>query len=147
MSASAGSIHVLLVEDSTDDIFFFRRALDKTGIAASLRVAEDGGRAIQMILEPNHPVPQLMFLDLKMPNVNGFEVLQWLNRQEFKSAIRVVVLTSSDEPREMQMARSLGAAEYLVKPVSVEKLRDELACIRGVNPSVSPQPQPQASKS
>lgn len=141
MSAAAQPVQVLLVEDSPDDIFFFRRALDKSGVPASLRVAEDGARAIQLLLETEQPIPQLMFLDLKMPNVNGFEVLQWLDRQEFKSAIRVVVLTSSDEPREMQMSRSLGAAEYLVKPVSVDKLREELMRIGQANSSIVSQPQ------
>jgi CheY-like chemotaxis protein len=140
VSAAAQTISVLLVEDSPDDVFFFKRALEKSGAPATLRVAEDGAAAIRLLLCTDQPLPRVMFLDLKMPNVNGFEVLQWLQRQDFKSAIRVVVLSSSDEPREIQMARSLGASDYLIKPVATEKLRQEL--LRTALPDSSPQPAP-----
>ena len=125
MSVPAQPVSVLLVEDSPDDVFFFKRALEKSGVPAHLRIAEDGATAIKLLLAAEQSLPQLIFLDLKMPNVNGFEVLQWLGRQDFKSALRVIVLTSSDEPREIQMARSLGAVDYIIKPVAAEKLRQE----------------------
>ena len=126
MSAPADRPNILLVEDSPDDVFFFKRTLQKAGCAAELRVADDGAKAIQILQDPSQPVPQVIFLDLKMPNVNGFEVLEWIAQQSFKSATRVVVLTSSEEPREMQLPRALGAAGFMTKPVTVEQLRQQI---------------------
>jgi len=117
---------VLLVEDSPDDIFFFKRALEKMGIDAALQIADDGAKAIEYLSTGATMVPDIMFLDLKMPNVNGFEVLEWLETQNFKTRIRVVVLTSSEEPREMHAAYGLGAAAFITKPVSSERLRQEI---------------------
>jgi CheY-like chemotaxis protein len=129
MSAPAEELQILLVEDSPDDVFFFKRALQKCGCAASLRVAEDGAKAVQFLQSNAGAVPQLMFLDLKMPNVNGFEVLEWLGQQPFRSAIRVIVLTSSEEPRERQLARALGAVGFITKPVSSEQLREYILSV------------------
>ena len=133
MNPSPEPVQVWLVEDSADDVFFFKRALDKCDVPAVLRIAEDGAKAIHLLSEPGGVIPQLMFLDLKMPNVNGFEVLEWLGQQPFRSSVRVVVLTSSEEPREVQIALSLGAAEFLTKPVSPARLREQ---ILRVTPSV-----------
>ena len=124
MSAPTEPLQIFLVEDSPDDVFFFKRALQKCGCDATLQVAEDGAKAIQQLQSSTAAVPQLMFLDLKMPNVNGFEVLEWLGKQPFKSSIHVVVLTSSEEPRERQLSRALGAAGFITKPVSADQLRE-----------------------
>ena len=132
MSVVAENIRVLLVEDSPDDVFFFKRSLQKCGSTAALTVVDDGAKAIQLLSDRGQPVPQLLFLDLKLPNVNGFEVLEWLRQQPFRTAIKVIVLTSSDEPRERQLALSLGAADFITKPVSAERLREEtlLHCVQ-----------------
>jgi CheY-like chemotaxis protein len=119
---------VLLVEDSPDDTFFFQRALEKAAIEASVEIAEDGARAIDY-LSRGGPIPEIMFVDLKMPNVNGFELLQWLQTQPFRSQIRIVILTSSEEPREMQSSRALGAAAFITKPVSAARLRQEIELV------------------
>src|SRR5687768_11715629 len=113
MTVPPAALKILLVEDSPDDVFFFQRTLQKCGVPVTLDIAEDGAKAIQRLAAHGRPLPQLMFLDLKMPNANGFEVLDWLGQQAFKSAIRTLVLTSSDDSREAELSRSLGAADFI----------------------------------
>ena len=79
--------NVLLVEDSPDDAFFFRRAVNKSGIPAAIQLAADGLEAMDYLLHQGrfadaaaHPSPHIMFLDLKLPHVNGFELLDWMRR-------------------------------------------------------------------
>jgi CheY-like chemotaxis protein len=120
----SGSIplSVLLVEDSEDDLFFFRRLFAKAGLTLPLAVAMDGQKAIDYLqrsidptLSDRPPVPRLVFLDLKLPFKGGFEVLQWIrSRPEFADMV-VVVLSSSAESRDVTQAFALGAQGYLVK--------------------------------
>ncbi len=137
MTVPPAALKILLVEDSPDDVFFFQRTLQKCGVPVTLDIAEDGAKAIQRLAGHGHPLPQLMFLDLKMPNANGFEVLDWLGQQAFKSAIRTLVLTSSDDSREAQLSRSLGAADFITKPVSVDQLRKAIGLVTGESLPVS----------
>ena len=69
----------------------------------------------------------MIFLDLKMPGRNGFEVLEWLQTQPTLKSLRVVILSGSQEPADIDRARKLGAADYVVKPVAVERLRELLS--------------------
>ena len=120
---------VLLVEDSPDDVYFFKRALGKTQVTVDLLLAEDGVQAIELLridvssTTPPSRRPDLIFLDLKMPNANGFDVLKWLGSQPFNPPIHVIVLTSSEEPADVQAAKKLGANLYLTKPISPEQLK------------------------
>lgn len=130
MSADAEPINILLVEDDENDIFFFERALTQAGLEARVHVERDGAQAIEYLKglqSANQPVPDLIFLDLKMPNVNGFEVLAWLREQSFAEPLKVLVLTSSVLPKDMDTAKSLGADKCFTKPISPETLRDLLA--------------------
>lgn len=112
---------VLVVEDSDDDLFFFRRLIAKAGITAPLAVATDGQQAIDQLAaalnanNTNTPVPRLVFLDLKLPLRSGFEVLQWIRSQRSLDPMAVVVLSSSAEARDVAQAFELGAQAYLVK--------------------------------
>jgi CheY-like chemotaxis protein len=67
-------------------------------------------------------LPETIFLDLKMPLMNGFEVLEWMSTQPFAHSIRVVVLSGSEQQHDRQRASELGAAEYVVKPIRVSDL-------------------------
>lgn len=130
MSADAEPINILLVEDDENDIFFFERALSQAGVNARVRVQRDGAQAmdyLKAVQGGNQPAPDMIFLDLKMPNVNGFEVLAWLREQSFGGALKVLVLTSSVLPKDMDTAISLGADKCFTKPISPEALRDLLA--------------------
>jgi len=68
------------------------------------------------------PIPSLLFLDLKMPKVSGFEVLEWLQKHHGLGTIKVVVLSSSNLPSDMQKARALGAHDYRVKPADIDDM-------------------------
>jgi CheY-like chemotaxis protein len=133
MTSSEKPIVILLVEDSPDDVFFFRRAVQKSGRAVAMHVAGDGVEAMDYLLHKGrfadtaaHPPPDIMFLDLKLPHVNGFEVLEWMRRHAECPRTHVVVLTSSNQPEDQERAASLGAALFLTKPPAPEQLRQVL---------------------
>lgn len=142
MSSTPALPLVLLVEDSEDDAFFFSRALRKTGLECTLRHLRDGvgalryfGAAYSQTPTAETPRPDLVFLDLKLPASNGFEILQWL-RQHADPALPVTILSGSDDRGDRERARVLGAADYVVKPVSADYLRAQLdAWQRQTSPS------------
>jgi CheY-like chemotaxis protein len=114
---------ILLAEDDEDDILLFRTACREAGITNPLHVVRDGEEAIAYLkgvgrysCRVEFPLPSLLLLDLKMPQTNGFEVLQWIRSEPELRALRVVVLTSSDEPRDIEEACHLRANSFLVKP-------------------------------
>ena len=117
---------LLLVEDSEDDAFFFRRTLQRSGAACALRHVTDGAQAIEFLRKASNGegegLPQVIFLDLKMPVVNGFEVLEWMQTQVFPTELQAIVLSGSEHQDDRERAARLGAAEYLVKPVKVADL-------------------------
>lgn len=121
---------VLLVEDSDDDAFFFRWTLEKCGLAADIVHVFEGAAAIQHLeksLQPGSRRPDLIFLDLKIPNFSGFEVLTWIRDHHFEPPLDVAVLSGSEHTMDIQRAHSLGASAYYVKPLSVEQLRARFA--------------------
>jgi CheY-like chemotaxis protein len=122
---------ILLVEDSDDDAFFFERSLKKLGFQGTCVRAENGQAAIDFLqrVRSEGNLPRLIFLDLKMPKVNGFEFLTWLSKQAFEPPMHVVILSGSDQSSDMQLARELGASEYLVKPVCATDLTSTLATL------------------
>lgn len=116
--SAAIAVPLLLVEDSEDDLFFFRRLSKKAGVPDPIAIATDGQRAIDLLqaaCAPGGTIPRLVFLDLKLPLRSGFEVLQWLRAQPYLSRTVVIVLSSSAEARDVQRAFELGAQGYLVK--------------------------------
>jgi CheY-like chemotaxis protein len=112
---------LLLVEDSEDDAFFFERTLRKSGLTCALHRASNGAEAVDFLQNTSETdskaLPHVVFLDLKMPVLNGFEVLDWLRHQTFANQMRVVVLSGSEHQNDKDRAATLGAADYLVKPV------------------------------
>ena len=127
------AVTILLVEDNEDDVFLMRRALKSAGIVNPLRIVEDGQKAIDYLQGARefadrtaHPLPALIFLDLKLPFVRGLDVLAWLRTEDRFKSIIVVVLTSSEEPSDLSNAYKLGANSYLVKPPTPQQL-EELA--------------------
>lgn len=126
---------LLLVEDDENDAFFFRRKLQQSGLPFQIERALDGRAAIEYLrnASASKSLPSAVFLDLKMPILNGFDVLMWMQKQKFDAPIRAIILSGSEEQQDMDRARQLGAAEYLVKPV---KVADFHHCLRDV-PTVS----------
>jgi len=121
---------ILLVEDEENDVFFLKHAFEEVGILNPLRVAEDGQEALDYLSghgeyadRERFPLPCLILLDLKLPQVMGFEVLQWIREQPALKALVVIILTSSRLEPDIEKAYQLGANAYLVKPSTPAELR------------------------
>lgn len=105
---------ILLVEDNPDDETLTRRALAKNNIQNEVRVARDGAEALQLL---ETITPELVLLDLKLPKVDGLEVLRRIRADERTRLLPVVILTSSKEERDLVSGYGLGANSYIRKPV------------------------------
>ena len=118
----AGTRLILLVEDDPDHELLTIRALKKSHIANDVRVARDGEEAIEMLFgEGDHALPaspQVILLDLKLPKINGLEVLRRIREDARTRMLPVVVLTSSDEERDIVSSYKLGVNSYIRKPVN-----------------------------
>jgi two-component system response regulator len=125
---------ILVVEDSSDDLFFLQRALEKCGVQLPVDVVTDGNQALAYLgqaLQHARPeaIPCLALLDLKLPRRSGFDILEWMSqRPEFAYTLKVV-LTGSQEERDVRRAFSLGADAYVPKPIEVEDLKQILAAL------------------
>ena len=107
---------ILLAEDNPADIYLIREALKHHGVAASLRVATDGKDVLEQIQREEVPAPGLIILDLNLPRHDGIEVLEVIRTKAGLADVPVVVLTSSDSPRDRLNALHLGATRYIRKP-------------------------------
>ena len=127
---------ILLIEDDENDVFFFRRAMDKSRMVTPLEVARDGQEAIDYLKGAGKfadrlefPLPCLLLLDLKLPFVMGLDVLKWIRLQPDLPVV-VLILSSSQEQADIAKAYRLGANGYLVKPPEPGKLQD---LVRAIN--------------
>jgi two-component system, response regulator len=122
---------ILLVEDNPEDAELAMRALLKAGVLNPVQVAEDGAEALDLIFSRTQDggsipfrLPRLIFLDIKLPKLDGFEVLKKLKAEERTRMIPVVMMTSSREISDIRRAYALGANSYLVKPVDSKMFFD-----------------------
>jgi two-component system response regulator len=120
-------VEILLVEDNPQDLELALRALRKANFSNRIQVARDGAEALEFIFcEGPHSarkiedVPKVILLDLKLPKVDGLEVLKKLKGDPRTSSIPVVILTSSREQRDVVESYRLGVNSYIVKPVNFE---------------------------
>lgn len=113
------------------DVDLTRRAFRRRRLTNPIEVARDGEEALAFIdrWEAGDPLPVVILLDLKLPKVDGLEVLRHLKAHPQFSTIPVVVLSSSAEDRDIQTAYHLGANSYIIKPVDFEKFMDVAAHI------------------
>ena len=121
-------VEILLVEDSDEDAELTVRALKTRKLANDLFRVKDGAEALDFIFATGvyqdrngHPKPRVVLLDLKLPKVDGMEVLRRLKEDPTTRAIPVVMLTSSKEDRDLEAAYRLGVNSYIVKPVEFDK--------------------------
>jgi two-component system response regulator len=114
-------VEILLVEDNPDDAGLAIRALKKINLANRLLHLEDGQQALDFLFNAKNEMPRLILLDLKMPKIDGLEVLHRLKTDENKKVIPVVVLTSSKEERDIVESYKLGVNAYIVKPVDFDQ--------------------------
>jgi len=129
----SGQPVILLAEDSADDVDMFRRAFKQACIEAPLHVVSDGDEAMAYLSgegkfanRAEFPLPDLFLLDLKMPRTNGFEVLAWLRTHPTLCPLRTVVLTTSQDIKDVTRAYAFGANSFLTKPLDFIEFKDTL---------------------
>jgi len=110
---------ILVADDSRDDVFLLRQAFSEAGLAASIDHMLDGEQAIQYLLKAD-PAPDLILLDLKMPRMDGFGVLEWLRTQPRLGHLPAVVLSASIIQEDKNKAKALGAHAFFTKPADFE---------------------------
>jgi two-component system response regulator len=115
--------NIILVEDNPDDERLAIRALRKGKVANDILVARNGEEAINIILNAN-PLPCVVLLDLKLPKIDGLEVLRRIRADDRTHLLPVVVLTSSSEDRDIVESYSLGANSYVRKPVEFDRFTE-----------------------
>ena len=116
---------ILVAEDDPNDQFFMQRELKKLAFPVQVRFVDDGEQIIAYLSaldksDCQFPKPDVMFVDLKMPRLNGFEVLEWLRKNGLSERILTVVVSSSSLQEDIDKAYDLGANAYLVKPASLQ---------------------------
>ncbi|MFM7887926.1 MAG: response regulator [Pseudanabaena sp.] len=120
---------ILLVEDSLIDIMILKRGLKEINAHNPLHVSHDGESALQFLKEQNQNYPVLILLDINMPRMNGLEFLAMIKQSPQWRRIPVVVLTTSQEDCDRQTSFELGAAGYVVKPLSYSVFVEHLKVI------------------
>lgn len=129
-------IDILIVEDNPHDVELTRRALRKRNIANPIFVAEDGAEALDFIYCRGQysgrdlaTLPKVILLDLKLPKINGLDVLKSIKSDERTRLIPVVVVTSSQEDPDIKTAYALGANSYVVKPVDFDAFVEAMSSL------------------
>ena len=124
-------VEILLVEDNPSDVELALHALERHNLANRIRVARDGAEALDLIFGDGayadrkaEDRPRVILLDLKLPLVDGIEVLRKLKGDERTRTIPVVVLTSSHEDRDLAQCYELGVNSYITKPVNFEQFAE-----------------------
>lgn len=118
-------LKVMLVEDNPEDVAFTKIILRKAGLDRNLLVALDGKEAIEALVrlkEDGSEIPDLILLDINLPDISGIDLLTELKRDHMLSRIPVVMLTGSNVDDDIQKSYDLGASTYLVKPISKNAL-------------------------
>ncbi len=132
------------MEDEPDHVWFVERALRSRRIDNPLRVVDRGDLALAYLAGEGpyadraaYPLPGLILLDLKLPRVSGFEILDWLRGRPDLRRVPVAILTSSKHPRDLKRALELGAATYMVKPADAAELAALVDAVRLCLPSLA----------
>jgi two-component system response regulator len=129
--ASDNIVEILLVEDNPSDLELALHALRRHHLANRIHVARDGQEALDFLFGPDestahpaNPLPRVILLDLKLPRIDGFDVLRRLKSDPNLHKVPVVVLTSSREDRDVLNSYRLGVNSYIVKPVDFERFTE-----------------------
>lgn len=122
---------VLLAENNEDDLIFLQRAIRKAGVSVSLHLVSNGEEAVSYLLgegeyadRERYPKPVLLITNVKMPRMNGLELLVWVKQQPNYKDLPVLVMSSSEEPEEMERVTALGGCAYFVKTSNLDELTE-----------------------
>jgi CheY-like chemotaxis protein len=123
--------YLLVVDDSDEDLFLFKRLVHRSGITLGCQSAMGVAPAIALLMASMQGElggrPRGCFVDIKMPGQNGFDLLSWIREQALLATMPVVMLSSSDDPRDLDRARELGAQCYLTKYPATKVLVEVIA--------------------
>lgn len=129
---------ILYVEDSKDDVFFMNKAFERNNIKNRLYIVQNGEEALDYLFHRNQyaqaesfPAPGLMVLDLKLPRIDGVEVLRIIKGDPNLRTIPVIMLTTSTDQRDVDRCYDIGVNSYLVKPTQHELFNDLIGMIAG----------------
>jgi two-component system, chemotaxis family, response regulator Rcp1 len=113
---------IFLVEDNPADVFLLKEALRAHSVKCELQISIDGEEARELIRQTSsEEAPDLFVIDLNLPKLNGFEVVEFIRQHPWCAAVPVAVVTTSDSPRDRERAISLGVERYVQKPVPYEE--------------------------
>lgn len=121
---------ILIVEDDDNDLLLIRRSLQKARVGNQIMIARDGVEALRVLLDGPAPLPDLptvVLLDVKLPLVDGLEVLKRIRGEERTRALPVVMLTSSDEQEDLLRSYQLGVNSYVRKPIDFTRFQETVA--------------------
>lgn len=129
---------ILLVEDQPDDVLLIQRAFAKAKVLNPVQVARSGEEAVAYLSgtgryanRAEFPLPALILLDIKLPGLDGFDVLSWIRHDSLVPTTRVVMITSSSDMRDVNTAYKLGANSFLIKPVDFERFVEISQALNG----------------
>lgn len=147
-----GKFHILAAEDNEDDQLFLQKAFNAVKGPLSLSIVGDGEEVMHyMLREPpfedslKYPFPNLLMLDIKMPKHTGLDVLHWIMHTDKFRRVPVMIVSGSNLQQDIDRAFDLGASSYLVKPMSVEKMRHVFQTTADFWTTVSEWPSPPRS--
>ncbi len=122
-------LSILVAEDELGDVLLLRRAFEKAGVKSPVHIAANGQEVIEYLsgsppfADPvAYPLPALLLLDLKLPLISGFELLEWIRKAPQLRHMIIVVFSSSDYPEDINRAYELGANSYILKPRNPDDL-------------------------
>lgn len=128
---------ILIVDDDGDDAALLKRTVASLRPKASVQIVT-GGRELKEYLDAENrfadresfPYPALILLDLRMPEINGFELMEWLRNEPRHAGVPVIVISSFDRQKEIRKSYQLGARTFLNKPVKPETIREAIRALK-----------------
>jgi CheY-like chemotaxis protein len=120
---------ILLIDDDRDDAELFKEALSEINSSISFEHYEDSRQGLQNLLEKHNNLPDVIFLDINMPIISGWQCLAEFKKAEHLKNIPVILFTTSSQPREKEIAKELGAAGFITKPNEYKMLKELLASV------------------